>query len=172
MSFSAPGPVTGKRRGTGGDWCCPGGSGPQGVCPEHPRQRSPPVPRIRARWRRFQGACPGCSITPPRGRSRAKRRGTGGDWCRPGCSGPQGVWQKRGKTPGGTSPRQSLAFLPVTAPGGGDTAPRTRALKTAPARAYARDWRGALARVLGADPLRPAAPRAAPVPASPSPFCP
>ena len=48
-----------QRRGSGGDWCCPGRSGPQGVCPEPPGQRSPPVPRLRARWRRFQGACPG-----------------------------------------------------------------------------------------------------------------
>jgi len=70
-------------------------------------------------------------------------------------------------------PRQSPPvprFLPVTGPGGEDTAPRARTLKTAPARAYARDWRGKVARGLGADPPRPPTPRAAPVPASPSLF--
>ena len=37
-------------------------------------------------------------------------------------------------TPGSAAPRRSLAFLPVTGPGGGDTAPLARALKTVPAR--------------------------------------
>jgi hypothetical protein len=87
-------------------------------------------------------------------------------------------------TPPSTPPRFTAPWPPQTAPlpatpshfardgpgGGGDTAPLARALKTVPARAHAREWRGALARGLGADPLRPPAPQTAPLPATPSRF--
>ena len=85
-----PGPVTGKTRGSGGERRCLGCRRPQGVCPEPPRQRSPPLPRMRARGHRFQGACQGCSITPP-GPVTGKTRGSGGERRCPGCRRPQGV---------------------------------------------------------------------------------
>ena len=85
-----PGPVTGKTRGSGGDWRCLGCRRPQGVCPEPPRQRSPPLPRMRARWHRFQGACQGCSITPPPGPVTGKTRGSVGERRCLGGRRPQG----------------------------------------------------------------------------------
>jgi len=50
----------------------------------------------------------------------------------------------------------------LTGPGGAQTTPKERALNTAPARVYERDWRGVVARGLGADPLRPGIPAAQP----------
>ncbi len=58
--------------------------------PAPPRQRSPPLPRMRARWHRFQGACQGCSITPPGAGRGQKGEGVAGSGAARGAGGRRG----------------------------------------------------------------------------------
>ena len=84
---------------------CLGGRRPQGVCPELPRPRSPPLPRMRARWHRFQGACQGCSITPPGAGRGQKGEGVAGSGAARGAGGRRGS----APSPRANAPRRSLA---------------------------------------------------------------
>jgi hypothetical protein len=68
-------------------------------------------------------------------------------------------------SPGVQRPSHFRPFSPVTGPGEGETTPRTWALKTAPATAYARDARGKAVQGLGAThpgPLLPGRPASQP----------
>ena len=68
-----------------------GGQDAAGGLPRAPASTLPATPSHARAPAPFSGRVPGVQYQPPRGRSRAKRRGSGGERRCPGCRRPQGV---------------------------------------------------------------------------------